>query len=160
MKEKDGSSDLDWNSLYINEDGEARKVDAMDKVTGFNRFITWMETFESKLTLAGYNSHSYYDWVLCHEMQGLVEKEKVGIHTFADVSKIVRPILEAKRIRKWNLGLAVAHFLKREQDRAHDAVSDVKDCRDLLVKFGEMQNMTVEELLVGNRYARKGFEEV
>merc|ERR1719319_1314200 len=101
-------------------------------------------------------------------VHGLFIKEKggigelhIGVHRLADVSKIVRPVLEREfRTREWRLGFAVDRLLKREQSMAHGALSDVQDTRDLLLKIANMKDMSEKDALFGNRYAWKEFEDV
>lgn len=162
LKKKEGScSELDWTSLYIKYNGGSRKVDAVDKVTGLKRFIAWLETFQSGVTLAGYNSHNYDDWVLCHGLQGVVDRADLHIHRLADVAKIVRPILRQKlQTRKWNLGFAVTHLLERRQSQAHGALSDAEDARDLLANIASSNNMTTKNVLGDRENACRDFEDV
>ena len=146
LKKKEGETD--WSSLYIKEDGSSRKVDAVDKETGLKRFVDWLDSFQSNITLTGYNSHNYDDWVLCHGLQGIVDKDDLKIRRLSDVAKITRPILREKlQTRKWNLGFAVSHLLERRQRLAHGALSDAEDARDLLNKIANIKNMTAKGVL-------------
>lgn len=160
-KKDDCSGEWDYHSLYIKEKGGgSRQVEAVDKVTGIQRFLAWLVSFQKKVTLAGYNSHNYDDWVLCHEMQGVVGRDGIGIHKLADVAKIVRPVLKEKlQTRKWKLGFAVDNLLKRKQEMAHGALSDAVDARDLLKEVARMKNVTTKGVLVDNEKAWIDFEE-
>jgi len=160
-KKEDSSGELDFDRLYIKDKGGCREVEAVDKLTGINRFLAWLATFQKRVTLAGYNSHNYDDWVLCHEMQGLVDKGHIGIHKLADVAKIVRPVLKEKfQTRKWKLGFAVDHLLERKQEMAHGALSDAVDARDLLKEVARIKNVTTKGVLVDNEKAWIDFDEV
>merc|ERR1712013_154143 len=125
------------HGIFI-EDGvmsrQGKVLDSVDCRTGLNYFLSWLRSFKQPITLAGYNSHNYDDWVICHNLlrEGMCMKEEGAVVKFLDVSKVVRPYLRSKLgLKKWSLTFAVKTCLERQQDDAHDAVSDSIDTLDL-----------------------------
>ena len=116
----------------------SKPLDAVDPKTGLSNFLAWLKSFREPVTLSGYNSHNYDDWVICHNLhrEGLCLSRQGSVAGFLDVSKIARPYLKSHfGTRKWSLTFAVESCLERGQCDAHTAVSDSFDTLDLNVKL-------------------------
>eukprot|EP00090_Calanus_glacialis_P043418 TRINITY_DN76873_c0_g1_i1.p1 TRINITY_DN76873_c0_g1~~TRINITY_DN76873_c0_g1_i1.p1 ORF type:complete len:383 (+),score=128.54 TRINITY_DN76873_c0_g1_i1:47-1195(+) len=114
-----------------------KELPAVDIKTGLQNFLDWLNSFNQPITLAGYNSHNFDDWVISHNYlrEGLYAG---SVLQFLDVAKVVRPYIKAKLgVRKWSLTFAVKTCLERDQDDAHSAVSDAVDTLDLMVKLAD-----------------------
>jgi len=116
---------------------DEKELPAVDIKTGLQNFLDWLNSFNQPVTLAGYNSHNFDDWVVSHNF--LREGMCAGsVRHFLDVAKVVRPYLKAKLgVRKWSLTFAVKTCLERDQDDAHSAVSDAVDTLDLMAKLAD-----------------------
>eukprot|EP00092_Neocalanus_flemingeri_P092291 GFUD01117149.1.p1 GENE.GFUD01117149.1~~GFUD01117149.1.p1 ORF type:complete len:141 (+),score=40.24 GFUD01117149.1:174-596(+) len=60
------------------------KLEAVDLKTGLDNFMSWLKGFNQPITLAGYNSHNFDDWVISHNLyrNGLSAAEAGGVLTF------------------------------------------------------------------------------
>jgi len=114
------------------------ELESVDCKTGLQNFLTWLTSFKQPITLAGYNSHNFDDWVISHNLlrEGLCARGGGSVVKFLDVAKIVRPYLKSTLgVRKWSLTFAVKTCLERGQSDAHSAVSDSIDTLDLMLKM-------------------------
>jgi len=141
------------HGIYI-KDGvlyrDEKKLESVDCKTGLSNFLSWLKSFNQPIILAGYNSHNYDDWVISHNLlrEDLCLKGEGSVMKFLDVSKIVRPYLRSKLgLKKWSLTFAVKTCLERQQDDAHDAVSDSVDTLDLriILKDEETPSKAIRE---------------
>jgi len=131
------------HGIYLREGvlyRDDKKLEAVDLKTGLQNFLRWLKDLNQPIALAGYNSHNFDDWVICHNLlrEGLSVAEDGRVGKFLDVSKIVRPYLRSKLgERKWSLTFAVKTCLGRGQSDAHSAVSDAVDTLDLMVRLAD-----------------------
>jgi len=131
------------HGIYLREGAlyrDDKKLEAVDLRTGLQNFLRWLKDLNQPIALAGYNSHNFDDWVICHNLlrEGLSVAEGGRVGKFLDVSKIVRPYLRSKLgERKWSLTFAVKTCLGRGQSDAHSAVSDAVDTLDLMVRLAD-----------------------
>jgi len=117
---------------------DGKELEAVDLKTGLNNFLRWLKAFNQPVTLAGYNSHNFDDWVISHNFyrENFCALRDGLVKDFLDVSKMVRPYLKsAFGVKKWSLTFAVKTCLERNQSDAHSAVSDSIDTLDLLEKL-------------------------
>ena len=119
---------------------------------------------KKNISRTGYNNHNYDDFVLSHNLlEAGVDVEELKMMS-GDVAKVVRPMLATRR---WKLGVAMEELLGRRQVKAHRALSDATDAKELMEEVAKRKGSTVRNILentkgkeIEEQRAFKQFEDV